>query len=756
MMRSVFGLAAVAVSLVLASAASAATITVTSTADAGTGSLRAAVTAANAGDTIVLPASSSPYAVSSGEIQITEPITIKGAGPTSSVIKGNGSSRVFEVTNAVTGTSAVRFEGVGITGGAATTEPGGGGILVDSAVLDVVDSSITLNTAGTAGQPLPATADDDGGAGIYSDGTSVSVSESTISDNTVVISGGHCCQGGGGIYENNGPITVVDSVLDGNSASAISNTGGSNNDDDGGGAIHNEESDIAVTASVLDNNSTTVKDLGGAPGNTCCQGGGALYSDGGDITVATSTLSANTATLTGTSGTSSFCCEGGGAIYQDNQDTTLIGTTLSDNTATFSSTGTPPTDSGGGAIYIDTGNDPFDVVNSTISGNTTNISGTDDGGGGVFFDAGNPGPLTLANATVVGNSASAAPGGGIYADGNTVTAQNSIVASNTAANGGKDCDGSSPTFTSMGYNLEDSPDSCSFTATGDQVVPAANLHLGSLANNGGPTMTVALLAGSPAIDAGNPAGCFDSSGDPLATDQRGLPRPVGLTCDIGAYEFSPPTVISAPQVLGVAQVGQRLFCAPGSFGGTPAHSLSYQWDRNGAAIGGAGGQTYLAAAADGGKKLTCVETDNSGDGSTAATSTSVTVAALPAAFGSSPLVTLSISHGVIKLPAGGSHASISIKNANGFTVTGTIGAGLPAFGVASAASASVTRFSLPAHSTRKVKLGFSKALLKRVPKSGRLVIQLSLKLTDPAHHKLTVSGTYLLERAKAHTKKKKK
>ena len=65
--------------------------------------------------------------------------------------------------------------------------------------------------------------------------------------------------------------------------------------------------------------------------------------------------------------------------------------------------------------------------------------------------------------------------------------------------------------------------------------------LGPLANNGGPTQTMALLPGSPAIDAGSNALAVDANGNPLTTDQRGagFPRIVNGTVDIGAYEFSP-------------------------------------------------------------------------------------------------------------------------------------------------------------------------------------------------------------------------
>jgi hypothetical protein len=69
------------------------------------------------------------------------------------------------------------------------------------------------------------------------------------------------------------------------------------------------------------------------------------------------------------------------------------------------------------------------------------------------------------------------------------------------------------------------------------VKPAGSIGLAALADNGGPTMTRALMLGSPAIDAGNPSGCTDSSAVMLTIDQRGGPRPLGSRCDIGAFEF---------------------------------------------------------------------------------------------------------------------------------------------------------------------------------------------------------------------------
>src|SRR5207248_4106673 len=166
---------------------------------------------------------------------------------------------------------------------------------------------------------------------------------------------------------------------------------------------------------------------------------------------------------------------------------------------------------------------------------STNVpAGTDNGGGGIYVFSN----ASLANATLAGNSASATAGGGVFNNGSTLQSADSIIAQNTSGSGGGNCAGTgTQSFQSLGYNLEDDSDkTCNFVGTGDII--NSNPGLGSLQDNGGPTLTRRLLAGSPAIDAGNPSGCLDTFGSLLTTDQRGAPR-VGR-CDIGAYEASPP------------------------------------------------------------------------------------------------------------------------------------------------------------------------------------------------------------------------
>ena len=158
------------------------------------------------------------------------------------------------------------------------------------------------------------------------------------------------------------------------------------------------------------------------------------------------------------------------------------------------------------------------LENSTVSGNTAGTSG-----GGI--SNGYSAKAYLYNSTVAANTAPAGGGVDVSATGpGALTAQNTIIAGNS----GGDCTG---TLTSTGYNLVGSTAGCTFTpAAGDQT--NVDPQLGPLEGVPG---WHPLLDGSPAIEAGNPAGCTDHAGQRLLTDQRGFPR-FGR-CDIGAYEW---------------------------------------------------------------------------------------------------------------------------------------------------------------------------------------------------------------------------
>ena len=248
-------------------------------------------------------------------------------------------------------------------------------------------------------------------------------------------------------------------------------------------------------------------------------GGGGIYNQG-KLTIGRSTISGNEVDV------SRFLSRGGGGIYNRGK-LTIGGSTISGNRVTTPYNGSGVAQ-GGGIFNAGT----VSLNDSTVSGNSATQFGDQNCvmtyGGGIFVQGGT---LTLNNSTLSGNYALGCEGvgygGGIYG---SVILQNSIVANSPY---GGNCDG---TMTSNGYNLS-SDNTCNFDKTGD--LNNTDPVLGQLGNYGGPTQTIPLLSGSPAIDAGNPNGCTDGNGHLLKTDQRGRPRPDHEDsggCDMGAYE----------------------------------------------------------------------------------------------------------------------------------------------------------------------------------------------------------------------------
>jgi CSLREA domain-containing protein len=288
----------------------------------------------------------------------------------------------------------------------------------------------------------------------------------------------------------------------------------------------------------------------------------------GDVRVfmINSSVTATLDSLVITKGTASF----GGGIYDAafNRTLTIINSTLSDNTATSGSGGaikndgalvvTNSTFSGnsatglGGAIHPDGG--AITVTNSTFSANTA-------GNRGGAIDLGGSGGLTITNSTFSANTATN-QGGGVYIGGSTATVRNSTFSGNSASSGGGiyytlgtfnyantiiansvsggDCANSGGTLGTNTKNLVEDG-SCSAFLSGD---PA----LDSLKDNGGPTQTFALTLASPAVNAGDDTTCAASPVNNL--DQRGVTRPVGAHCDIGAYEGA--VDVTAPIVVSFA------------------------------------------------------------------------------------------------------------------------------------------------------------------------------------------------------------
>jgi fibronectin-binding autotransporter adhesin len=256
--------------------------------------------------------------------------------------------------------------------------------------------------------------------------------------------------------------------------------------DVGGGGIENFGT-LTVTNSTFSSNSA---DQGGL--------GGGIYNQG-TLTVTNSTFSGNSANADG---------EGGG-IFNSNM-LTVTNSTFSGNSGIA-----------GDGIY---NQGTLIVTNSTFSGNSGDSSGS-----GIFNDR----TLTVTNSTFSGNNA--AQGGSILNFSGSASLKGTIL----AASSGGNCSGG---ITDAGYNISDDS-TCGFARTGsanngDGVDPL--LSTAGLANNGGPTQTIALAPGSPAIDTITLADCTDQTSPPnrLITDQRGALRPDAgeVLCDIGAYE----------------------------------------------------------------------------------------------------------------------------------------------------------------------------------------------------------------------------
>ena len=276
----------------------------------------------------------------------------------------------------------------------------------------------------------------------------------------------------------------------------------------------------------------------------------------GSLTIENSSISANTA---------SFYYYGGGGVT--NAGTlTIENSTISGNDSRY----------GGGVVNYET----LTIVNSTISGNTGFFSG-----GGVT----NWRTLTIGNSTISGNTSFQSSGGGVRNYG-SVTFSHTLIAGNQAAaspeiqNDGSNCSGipsrcrvSANNFNLFGAN--GNAGVTGFTPGPTDLVPARGITvaqiLGPLQNNSGPTETHALVAGSPAINAGNPDGCVDNAGALLTTDQRGFPRPFnGRICDIGSYEFQADPLTVGARTLATGEAGVSFTSDLMVFGGFPPYGAS--------------------------------------------------------------------------------------------------------------------------------------------------------------------------------------
>lgn len=391
----------------------------------------------------------------------------------------------------------------------AQTTTNGGGVYVNYGHATLSSGQIHHNTAGqggglfifygnatlNGGQILSNTANNDGG-GVYVDNTTAAFTQtgaSLIAYNTGTANGG-------GVYVRYGSAMLSGREI-------LSNTVSNGN----GGGVY------------VANGSATLN-AGQIRGNQARYGGGVyVYNTTAAFTqTGVTTITHNTANTNG------------GGLYVVNGSATLSGGAICDNNA-----------STGGGMYV-AGNAQVNASQGQIVRNTAQF-----GGGGIYQ---NSGMLSLVNVTLSGNTSNINQGSGLYVGNGTAALTYTTVASNTttgihraggsvllqdtivAYNGAANCNTG---LTSNGYNL-DSGSTCGFGATGDQ--SNTDPLLGSLADNGGNTLTHALLDGSPAIDQGN---CVAG----ITTDQRGIDRPQGTTCDIGAFEVEAGGAVYLPIIM---------------------------------------------------------------------------------------------------------------------------------------------------------------------------------------------------------------
>ncbi|MBO0698391.1 MAG: hypothetical protein J2P46_08360 [Zavarzinella sp.] len=591
-------------------------------------SLREAITRANqnpGADTVLLPAGVFKIALdganendnATGDFDVKDSLTIRGAGPGRTIIDGQYKDRLFDLIGPI----RVQFAGVTLRHGGGDLNGGavqalnanvalascvvtdnraqaGGGINAEAGNVSVTGSTIQRNVAGTDGGGIrlgTGTLTVTGSSvrrNLAVSGSGGGLSAPTAALTKCVVSGNSAGSNGGGVFARTATLTnctasgntaingggilagvtakLTNSALSDNSAlvggglftDSVTMTGCtvSGNRADGGGGLFAGTS-ATVTNSVVSHNSaqggggisTPNLTLTGSTvsGNFASSNGGGVDADTAEVTNSTVSgnfassngggVDADTAEVTNSTVSGNSALEDGGGIHGNH--VALFNSTVSGNSAlqnggglsASSATLVNSTVSGnsalgsGGGIIADTAT----VTNSTVGGNSAG-----DSGGGIAILSG----ATIVNATIAGNSA-VSGGGGLFRHplaGNPVSVQNTIIAHNLAGfvGAGPDADG---TFASVGHNLiGDDTGSTGFTngVNGDLVGSAAapiDPKVGPLQNNGGPTQTMALLAGSPAIDHG------DNNNLP-PTDQRGFPRIKDgngdgvAVADIGAFE----------------------------------------------------------------------------------------------------------------------------------------------------------------------------------------------------------------------------
>ena len=559
-----FLMMAVIVALVPVQAAHAANLlTVTSTAD-GTANaancpgancrLRDAVAASNSGDTINF-AVAGTITLTQGQLLINnDNVTITGPGASQLTIDANNLSRVFYVSFSTVSISGLTLKnGLQNDGNSGADYPAGGAILGWGAHLTMDDMLITGNTVNCTASCTNGL-NGSGGAIALGPSSSLTITNSTISNNTtnlfgggiafnsgtavgddvnltnVTISGNHVTDpttgSAGGLSISYAKLVNLTNVLVSNNVAAFT-----------GGGMQVYSAQVSILDSKFDSNQ--------ANGSGITSGGGAIYmSNASNFDISHTVLTGNTST------------SGGGAVLVNTGTASIHESTIENNTASDATWG------GGGIVVMST--QSLKLYNSLVDGNTTpgsgggvwlggsstmnawndtftaNTDGNINGGGGIFSQSAT---LNLYNSTIFGNTATSGHAGGVYLYSGTVSLVNDIISDSTY-NGNRESDCGSFSLLTVGLPTDN------YVRTNDTVNPCpsfgdgkvASPLVGPLQDNGGPTRTMDLLTGSPAIDTGTNVVCADAA-SVNNFDQRGFTRPVDgdqnstATCDLGAVEF---------------------------------------------------------------------------------------------------------------------------------------------------------------------------------------------------------------------------
>jgi hypothetical protein len=418
-------------------------------------------------------------------------ISISGPGAAMLTVQRSFSATAeFRVFN-ITGTNTVTLSGLTIRNGKLSSSNPGAGIQ-NTGTLSVTNCTVSGNSGLRGGGISNAS------------GATAHVTDSAVTGNSAPTNLGE----GGGIL-NDGVMTVANTTLSANSAPA-------------GGGLYNQ-STLTVANCTFSGNSGT-SDVGGV--------GGGIYNLSGGLIVTNSTFSGNSAGGPDFQNPAAFAR--GGAIATQGGTLTLSASTFSGNTATggVGSNGAAGGLAFGGALWVGSPSHTTSITNCTFALNSA------------FGGNGSP--------------AGQASGGGIYTNGDRLDLKSTIVAANTAFNAGAPAPDVSGAFTSQGFNLIGKIDgSTGFPAGTDQagtIASPLDPMLGTLQNNGGPTQTIALQPGSPAIDKGTSNSLIGQmttdqrgTGYPRTFDDPGIPNATGSDgTDIGSFELQTiaPTILA--------------------------------------------------------------------------------------------------------------------------------------------------------------------------------------------------------------------